>query len=289
MSLRYTFNEYSGTHLTDYDLRSAGLEKTDFSEMRKRIELYGQIYPSQKTQVIFSLPYLINTEVMNDRAMNAFASAGISDHHHGPNTTDESSSNSETTKGIGDPVVLMNYQVFNCLPETANGYAQRLFAGAGIVIPFGKYKTEISDPLERAHLTGGGSWRLLLNTTYLAKAGKWGMNTNASFLFANTNSEQFAYGSTLNASTVFYYQLHSNVLDIFPSAGVYFEYANRNKFQGKELTSTGGLLNYLHAGCDFYYKRFALSSGMQLPFVQVLYENQPESKYRFITSLAFVL
>lgn len=289
ISLRYHLNDYTGTHLTAFDLASLKLTAGDFTEVRRRTEVYGQFYPRQKVQIVYSVPYMMNMESMSEKAMQAFSSSGeVSNHHHG--TTSETTStqeSKETVSGIGDPVLLINYQLFNKLSKKEKGIAQRMFAGAGLVVPLGNYKTEISDPLERSHLPGSGSWRWMLSSTYLLKLSKWGMNTNFSYLFASTNSQNFSLGSTLNMNSIFYYQIHRKKFDFFPSTGIYFENAERSVYKGKELTSTGGIITYLHTGIDIYYKRFSFNNGLQIPIYQHLNENQPQLNYRFITSVAF--
>src|SRR6478672_10882849 len=65
IGIRYHYMRYIGSHDGDAELQQMGLSKNDFWETRTRIELHGQWYPVQKIKVLFSAPYIINTEGVN--------------------------------------------------------------------------------------------------------------------------------------------------------------------------------------------------------------------------------
>jgi hypothetical protein len=71
--IRYHSMYYEGTHLTDAQLQHYGLTKSDFTESRTQVELHGQVYPMQKLQVTYSVPYAISHEHQLKAA----------NHHHG--------------------------------------------------------------------------------------------------------------------------------------------------------------------------------------------------------------
>ena len=103
IGLRYHYMSYHGTHHDLSEFGDATLSKNVFWEKRSNIELHGQWYPAPRLQLIFSLPYINNVEGMSAKAKQATAG-----HHHG-----DGSEGDKPVKGIGDPIVIAQYQLFS--------------------------------------------------------------------------------------------------------------------------------------------------------------------------------
>jgi hypothetical protein len=268
IGLRYHLLNYSGTHMSKDELQELNLSESDISEMRTSAELHVQWYPFQKLQILFSVPYIVNSETFGQ--------------------TDEHSSTTEINKGISDPTLLALYQIFNRNDESATGYSQRLFAGGGLKFPLGKYKLDAyGEAAERVHLPGSGSLDFIVSTTYLGKIGKTGFNLNASYAITNQNSQEFKFGNRFNTNLTAYYELKINQAQIFPSVGIYFENALQDKDDGSVVYNSGGTILYAHAGADLYYKKFSITVAFDLPVSQKLNMPQPQLKYKLITGISY--
>src|SRR6185436_18249080 len=160
IGIRYHFMNYTGTHESDEELRELGLTKNDFWERRSRAELHGQWYATGKLKFVFSAPYVINSEGTHAEP--------IEHSHSNSGSGEEGHHDAETIYGIGDPLLLANYQLFNTTGDSMQ-FSQRLFAGGGVKFPLGKWKLEDgAEAHERVHQPGTGSWDFILNAEYLA-------------------------------------------------------------------------------------------------------------------------
>ena len=285
IGLRYHYMPYVGTQTSPLILESMGLSKKDFWETRKDVELHVQWYPVQRLQVIISVPYLINMEGSSAKAQ---AVAGNT-HTHSDGTVHIHSSGTETNEGIGDPIVLAHYQVFNHANDSGK-YSQRLLAGAGVKMPFGKYKIEEDDEAhERNHKPGTGSWDILLSAVYLGKLNKTGLNMNVTYLIANTNNQDFQFGNKLNINVTVYRDWQLKHIGLFPNLGLYYEQSAKEWDKSYYIQNSGGSVTYAHAGLDVYYKKLSLNTAFQVPVSKKLNGNQAEIKYRIITGISYAI
>ncbi|MBK8847392.1 MAG: hypothetical protein IPO27_12940 [Bacteroidetes bacterium] len=279
VGLRYHSMRYHGTHHNLSEFADANLSQSHFWEKRNILELYGQLYPVQKLQLIFSLPYIYNAEGTSSKGEDA-----MNGHHHGEAESDE------PIKGIGDPIVIAHYQLFNKTNMDSSKLSHRLFAGGGIKFPTGKYKLGVNgNPLERMHQPGTGSWDFIASTSYLGKINRVGFNVNASYLIATINSESFQYGNKLNANAIVYYQFNVNKMQLNPSTGVFVEQAGKDWNENYYISNSGGTITYAHAALDFYFNKISINTAFQLPVSQTLNMPQPEMKFRIITGISVAL
>jgi len=286
LGVRYHYSSYKGSHHSDEELQTLSLMRTsaiqhdgtsttktgvnsnDFWETRTTIELHGQWYPTQKLQLLFSLPYINNQE-------------GV-----------KATSNSEAEKekpinGFGDPLLITHYQLFNIDKKSIN---HRLLAGGGLKFPLGNYKlADGEEAMERVHKPGSGSWDFIASASYLAKLKRLGFNLNTSYLFTTENNQAFQFGNRFNANGALYYELKKKNISCFPSVGIYFEQAARDNNNRNTLKNSGGSILYAHVGTDIYYKKFALNIAAQLPTTQSLHEPQPNIQCRIITGITLAL
>lgn len=293
IGLRYHYKNYSGTHIEKSEMNRLGLTNDDFLETRTNVELHGQFQPTQKFQILFSFPYIINNEEMSAKAVHAMEEASTSTHSHthSPASETETIHNHIVNKGIGDPLLVANYRVFNQTVSDSNNFSHCMFVGAGIRLPIGKYKIgEGADPLERVHLPGTGSSDLMANASYIGKINKTGCNINLSYMLTGKNNQSFEFGDRINANATFYYQVDlpkCGGATFFPNTGIYYERAAKDKNSKLEIRNSGGMIMLVHAGFDVYYKRISLNTALQLPVIQTLNQPQPELHYRFITGISY--
>jgi hypothetical protein len=264
IGVRYHYMRYTGSHDDEAELQEMNLSKNDFWETRTRIELHGQWYPTQKLKVLFSAPYIINSEGLNGETAE-----------------------NEVIKGIGDPLVNAQYQIFNTTNDSTR-FSHRFLAGGGIKFPLGKWKIgDGEEAHERVHQPGTGSWDFLLSTEYLAKYKKVGLNANVSYSITTSNSQSYQFSNRFNANAIFYYQVIRKEFSIYPSAGAFLEQAGYDMDNSISVPNSGGTILYAHAGMDFYLKNISINTAFQLPTIQNLNEPQPEMKYRIILGVNY--
>ena len=287
VGLRYYYMSYTGSHNTDAELEFNHLTKKDFWETRTDIELHGQYYPTQKLQLLFSVPYVINTEGVKQ---SDAPSQGARVMHDAPTQTTTTHINTETVQGFGDPLLLVHYQLFNKTAGDSTHFSERMFVGGGIKIPLGDYKIAVDEEAhERLHKPGTGSWDVLASITYLGKIRRFGLNANLSYLLSTKNNQQFKFGNRFNANAIIYFALKYKHISFYPSVGGYFEGANKDKdVNGEYLNNSGGNITYAHAGLDFYFKKISLTIAYQLPVLQILHQPQPKIKNRVVAGISYV-
>jgi hypothetical protein len=280
IGLRYYSTEYTGSHHSNEELSELGITNGTFSEIRNIYELHGQFFPARKIQVMFSLPYVVNTERMSADVLTI----------QGQGSTILSSHVDETEKvsGISDPVLIAHYQVFNFIGTDSSSFSHRLLAGGGIKFPTGKWKLgDDGEQEERIHQPGTGSFDYLFDAIYLSQFRKIGFNVNANYMITTTNVEMFRFGNKFNMNASVLYRVNLDNFSFYPSAGAYYEYAMQDKYMGDIFASSGGKIIFAHAGFDIYYGNFSFDSAFQLPLSQSLNGTQPKIQERIIAGFTY--
>ncbi len=295
VGLRLTNTAYSGSLLNNSELALLDLTAQDFSETYSTMEAYSQFYPIQKLQVQIFVPYVIKTESMSDAAFRALTQQQVSgsrishtDPTHKGVVNDVKQAT--TIQGFGDPMLILNYQLFNLNAMDTTKIKQRMFAGAGVKFPMGKSKfDETKDPLEKKHQPGTGSWDFIGSVSYLARYKKLGANLNFSYMLNLKDKQAFKYANRSNVNLSVYRELSKNSLFVYPSLGLFYEQAGRDNYKSQVLEQTGGQLLLAHTGLDIYYRKFSISTAFHFPTVQKLFGSQPNLNYRIIAGIGFAI
>lgn len=281
VSLRNQSRFFQGTEMSAAELEGMGLSKKDFFETRINYELFAQYYPTQKLQLILSVPYVVNRDGMSDKAADAMGMV-----HH--NLNHESKETTNTYQGIGDVVLVSHYQVFNINAAEENKVGQRLMVGPGIKLPTGICDVpEGSESHTFVHQPGTGSWDPMISMIYLAKYKRSGLMANLSYMVTTKNKQNFRSGNKLNTNVTGFYQITSKRFNIYPNIGFYWEHAATDIYLSEKQGNSGGNISYLHNGIDIYYKRFALNAAFQLPILKALNGNQAEICFKVLTGFSF--
>lgn len=296
IGLRATSSNYNGSHMESTELEKYNLTTRDFEENRSTYEIQAQYYPVQKLQMQLFIPYILNSETMSDNAYRSFttvplSTARISHADHTALQTEQTAvEKSSKISGMGDPLFLAKFQVFNSNGWDSTALQQRMLLGAGVKFPLGKSHFDATiDPLEKSHQPGTGSWDVLPNLTYLAKYKAIGVNINLSYMITTEDKHGFKNSNRWNANASVYREFMKGKISIYPSLGVYFEQAGMTNYQGSNLEKSGGNLILAHSGLDFYYRKISLSTAFHLPTLQKLNGTQPHMNYRFIVGLSYVI
>jgi hypothetical protein len=282
IGLRSQVSKYTGTYLSDAEMNSLSITENDFREIKSEYELHGQFHPLKRFQLIFSVPYISNTE---------YSRTASPSHIHSHTTTanhDDEKNLHETIQGIGDPLIILSYQVMNKNNFDTLALKQTLFIGAGIKLPFGANKiSETESDHKRSHLPGTGSYDYLVTLNYMAKIKSAGISANVNYLLAGVNEQLYRYGNRFNGKLSAFYEIKGKSLSVFPFLGFYTESAGYDEFHNQKIFNTGGAINYSQAGIDLYCKNLSVSAELQLPVIQNMNGFQPEIRYRIISGVKY--
>jgi hypothetical protein len=292
VGVRYHFSPYSLNNLTESEIRNLNLNKKDFQELKSIYELHGQFYPIKKLQVLVMMPYVVNSENVfeNSEPSNEHTHepSQTSTHTHTPTSAKENSFTRHIVTGIGDPIVLTNYNIYDKQGNDTFLTSHSLFIGGGIKVPIGRYQiAELSESHERLHLPGTGSFDYLLNINYIVKRKLTGVSINSNYLIAGTNNQQYKYGNRFNGKASVFREFKRGYLYIFPNIGPYIEIADKDAYNHVVESNTGGMILNSQAALDIYYKNFSLNIEFQLPIVRQLNGIQSQLDYRFISGITY--
>lgn len=268
VGLRYSYRT------AEIDIKSPNLRTTHldhgttsvaYSGMLKEwfqtTELYARIYPTPKVQLVATMPYSFNILEYNQETISE--------------------------KSFDDLSVLAFYQIANTIPDDSLTVRHRLFAGAGIKVPTGKYKgDEVADfPMSDHLFSGTGSYDWMLAVSYIGKYNRLGWNADASVKVNGKNSEEYRYGNTLNINPGVFYEVDIHNVKLFPHSGVVFEGGKKDELDGVDQDGTGGYSMFGAVGVDAYYGAFSVSTDCRMPFYHNLSENTPEDGVSLYLSL----
>jgi hypothetical protein len=221
-------------------------------------EAYGRFYWNPKWVTFVTVPYAVNVQ------RDAQGDAAV-------------------VNGIGDVPLLLQRQVFNLSQKDSNSVGQRLFAGAGLKLPLGRFDLERNDD---PHLqAGSGSWDGLLVAAYLAQWRKFGLAADLNFRISTANRVGYRFANRFNATASLYYSLQARDWTLMPMLGAYAEAAGQDLHSGIYQIHTGGFAGFVTSGFEAYHKRLGIQLGAQVPAVQALNGDQPANQLRLMTAV----
>lgn len=231
------------------------------------MELRGRYQLSQRIQLLGVLPF-----VNNYRSFDNGTTADV--------------------YGMGDPVLLCNYQLYNTVGsenESENRVVHRLVVGGGLKAPLGQQQLQYNGAVVDADLQGStGSWDFLGRLEYLFRVGKTGISYNAIAKYNTTDpTSEYRFGNTLGQRLDAFAVLPWKNFNLMPATGAYLEWAGTDQNQTVVEQETGGSALFWTAGLRVYYKQFAFQSAYQLPVSQQLNGQQLSNINRFIVGLSY--
>jgi hypothetical protein len=268
--IRYRDRSYFGEHSHDnlplarvaHDL-TATSTSVQAEERYRTTELWTRWYPFKKLVLQASIPVSYNTYMVTGEA--AFI-----------------------TQGLGDIIVLAQYQIYNTTPVEGNNFRQRAFIGGGIKLPTGAYnKKAEGDELDPHMQIGTGSVDYLTVATYIFKYKSLGYSADVTYKINTANSNDFQFANRLNVSGTFFYQKKIAAITLMSGAGLYYEQAGYDKALGVKQINTGGNALLVNTGLDTYFKRFSLNLVAQLPVSENLNGNQAKGQTRYIVGVGY--
>jgi hypothetical protein len=233
--------------------------KEDF----RTLEVWSRFYPVKKVQVLALLPFNFNSQ--------------------------ETGGQVKDVKGIGDALVLVNYNVLNNTDSLYQKVKHNLFVGGGLKLPTGQFdKEQEGIELNPNIQLGTGSLDFVANAMYTIRYDKIGLNTNVTYKHNTTNRNHFRFGDKVGAGSVLFSVLKVKEVAIMPNAGFSTELTAKDSHYGDDLKESGGNVNFLTAGTELYFKSFSAGVTFQKPVSQNVSAGFVETGNRFLTHFTFM-
>lgn len=253
IGLRQSFTHFEVTHPG---------EQVVHKESSYTAELWARYYVHRRVQVLFSLPFNKKTSIADN---------GMTQTH-----------------GIGDMQAGLNYTLINRNRDSQR-FKHLWLVGAGVKLPTGAWKQTLNDDLlPEAMQPGSGSIDYIYSTMYTVRYRKIGLSNDLQYRVNYGNGRDYAFGNKFSAgSRVFYWKRTKKNCNVIPSTGVLIEKIGYDYQYGQAQQGTGGQVLSASLGCEFYYKRIALSCLGSYPLQQQLGYIKAMPRVQLTTSLIF--
>ena len=238
----------------------AGHGSVSSTEIYSNVELYGRIYLSPKTRIIFGIPFSFNE--IDSKKLN----------------------------GVGDMRVLAQYNVYNTDINGMTNFWQRVFLGGGLKLPTGAYNKQLIYGITEPHFQPGtGSLDFLFTGLWIATLEKVGIGWRNDVVYTlnTTNKNDYKFANRFNWASTFSYDIVTSTVNILPKGGVYLETANADQYQGANAEGSGGTVIMGTMGIDLTYKMLSLDFDYQLPISQSFIGEQADNDYRYFISMGY--
>lgn len=208
----------------------------------QRFDLTGRFRFSRRFEVRYVLPFISNDM--------------------------EGSHQNVRSSGIGDPMIVAYYSVFNT-SENMEGIVHSLSLGAGLKLPVGEFKkTDEGEIINRNFQLGSGSLDYILSANYMVRFGKYGANLESSYKLNSVNSLDYRFGNQANLAVNVYRYLETSTVSVLPFAGAFYENGNYHYNQGIREANTGGNSLLATLGTQVFFKGLTLNAQYQIPVQQ---------------------
>jgi hypothetical protein len=224
------------------------------------VELYGRIYLSLKTRIIFGIPFSFNE--IDSKRLN----------------------------GMGDMRVLGQYNIYNTDIDGMTNFWQRIFIGGGFKLPTGVYNKQLTFGITEPHFQPGtGSFDFLFTGLWIAKLETVGLGWRNDLVFTlnTTNKNDYKFANRFNWASTFSYDIITESLNFLPFGGIYLETASPDKLNGVDAAGSGGTVIMGTMGVVITYKMLSMDLDFQLPISQNFIGIQPQNDYRFFVSMGY--
>jgi len=253
LGIRYRYQSYD-SHINSTFFRS--------QEVFQSSELWGRFYLSHRWQVVGILPYQFNRQKTQTGVKNL--------------------------SGIGDAVILTNYQVFSYADSV---WKHQIWVGTGVKAATGKHSYSQTDANTVANPNfqlGTGSWDWLNQFNYTLRYKNWGWSNDISYKINTKNSEGYQFGNRLTIQTSIFVVQQLKAAAIMPYGGFFGDFSEIDQKNGVNVANTGGQAFFGQIGFDFFYKKITFGSSLQSPIIQNLGQGEILANPRFTFNLAYL-
>ncbi|MDN5213148.1 hypothetical protein QQ020_13860 [Fulvivirgaceae bacterium BMA12] len=218
-------------------------EDESSNDTYQRFDLIGRVSLSGKFQIRYILPYMVNN--MKGSHQNVKSS------------------------GLGDPIIVGYYTLFNTGSDFTRDVKHSLNLGAGFKLPVGEFdKQDNGELVNRNFQLGSGSVDYLVSANYTIRYKRLGLNMEYSHKFNTDNKHDYRFGNQFNVSGNVFYYLETNKVAVLPFFGAYYEWADYHKNQGIKEANTGGNSLLGTFGAQFFYNKLTVNVQYQIPLQQ---------------------
>ena len=174
-------------------------------------------------------------------------------------------------RGVGDPILLQSFQVFNTKKDTVSKtIAQRLTIGGGLKFPLGKTDLTYANGTPNLDLQPGtGSWDFL---TYVSYSMKWkfiGTNVVLNLKKNGKDSFGYRYGMVFNGNANLFTDVEFKKFTVRLLGGAYIENAKFDTMHDPDNDvfyqhhDTGGRVWFANTGLQLFTRRMVLFAEFQ--------------------------
>lgn len=217
--------------------------------------MVARVHTNYRTQLLISVPYLINT-----RAEQEFES---------------------TTRGVGDINVQVQYHVIDPINQLGKEWVTTMLAGAGIVLPTGKYQQRDGrrQLLPNFIQVGSGAFAFQghFNTVLSRKGSGFHFESFYNYQLENELFYRRGHQSRIGLNYFKRINVFSN-LDIFPTIGVNFDHFTADRDFGTDLEFTNRRQLNAQARIDFFSSSFNAGLFINVPLAQDRRAGQPDTR-----------
>ncbi len=239
IGLRYSYAKFDAklNYNSDY------LEEESSQDTYSRVDIMGRYHINDQWQVDISLPYLYNNMQGSHQNVNS--------------------------RGVGDPSILLQYQLFNTGDKVLRPWKHALLFGAGVKLPLGNFeKLDKGELINRNFQLGTGSTDFIITGNYTLRKDKIGLTTEVAYKINTENKNGYRFGNQFNSSVQLFYWLDTDIVAILPYAGAYLEYSDYHQEGILRQVNTGGKAIFGSLGTQLFYRNWTLNALYQSPLYQ---------------------
>jgi hypothetical protein len=232
------------------------------------IETMWRFYPHKKVQVLGILPYHVNFQTTNSGVLQQ--------------------------KGIGDVLLMANYEVFQ-KQDTTRLIKHELRIGGGIKFRTGYYRYNPDDLGQVANPNfqlGTGSNDALFTLLYTLRFAKSGLQMDLNYKVNGSNSREYRFGNRLTGNAMWFWVKNKGLLSLMPYVGVYGEHSawdtERVGEHLRQNSNTGGWLVAPNVGLNAFVGHFSWGFLYQQPLWQNLAQEQIKANARWQAQVAYL-
>ena len=208
-------------------------------------------------------------------------------------------SSSKTTSqirntGIGDPIVVLKYELISPSQNEDIKVKHRLLLGTGLKLPIGenykyfKNNLPVDENLLQLQL-GSGSIDYIVNIIYQLRKNNFGLQSDLSYKINSTNKLGYQKGNQLNWQGSFFYQKRFQNSVLIPNIGMIYENSVKDKVSGISLNNTGGGNHFGVISAELFIKKTAFFFNYQHLVGQNLNGFQMKNNLRFTLGFTYNL
>lgn len=251
------------------------------------------VYNSKYLEDQYSTDRYVTTEFMARYAVNKRIQLLVNIPYL--SNVSEGSSESLRVNGIGDPRLTAYYRLLNTSETSVAPLQHALLIGAGLKFPLGEFKRkgivdgEIDFINENVQL-GTGSLDYFFSLVHTTKYQNTGLKLESAYKVNGKNRFDYRFGDQFNLSTVFFQWIKIKKSVFIPSAGIYYERAEKHFDAGVRPFNTGGKALFASFEAQLYVKQFTIGAAYLSPMSQVYNtdaQTQINAKERISFSLLY--